>query len=400
MHHPRGYLTRFGMTLGLLMLLPVAAAWNSASFRGSEAVPLETLAPNEVFVTLGASQKQNVAIKIGYAEKMPAPKVGLFGGHQGQNWEASFLGPDEGEFFNYFYLIKPSLFELRDLLYYLASVGKLPTETVIVHVFTPATEWGRRFVAYQDANPLDVTLHASSLYAGAVGKVRHGLLVLDAVVRWVQGLFSYQSVLSGALGGGGQLVRLDMEACTRAIRHEATPLAGWRWAIFKMIPVSVLVKLGLLEVRDFCRHPELHTYLDYAIYRDGTTVYAPFLLGVPPTPYRPLDRRDRLRFGDEDDIAQALREMDGIVAGAGRRLVFYIPPLYRSGPYVPGPVDDIVDRAMAMVPGISVIDHRPLMPGAHLALDRMHFKAEYYHALIAEMRQRGLLGPVAGQNRK
>ena len=387
----RSYLIRFGFALGLLALLPALAAWKSSSFRDTESVPLASLKPDEVFVTIGTTQKQNVAMKIGYAEKSPPPKVGLFGGHQGQNWEAAFFGPGEDEFFNYFYLIKPSLLEVRDLLHYLASIDKLPTETVIVHIFTPANEWGRRYVVYQDANPLDVTLGAADLYQGPLGFFQYGLMMVDTFVRRVKGLVSYQNVLVGLLGGGGGVERLDMAACTRAIHQDAKPLTGWRWTLVKTVPVSVLVQLGFFEVGDFCRHPELLTYLDYALYRDGTTVYAPFILGKSPEPFKDTDRRDRLRFGDEEDFAQALRDIDRIVTGAGRRLVFYIPPLYRGKPYEPQTVDLIVDRALAMVPKIPVIDHRPMEIGSDLALDRMHFKQDYYDRLIAEMRDRGLL---------
>ncbi len=92
-------------------------------------------------------------------------------------------------------------------------------------------------------------------------------------------------------------------------------------------------------------------------------------------------------------MARYLEQIYTIVTeDSDRKVVFYIPPLYRAGePYRKKPVDRIMDAALEKVPFLPVIDHRPLNLPVKMFVDRMHMKPAYFRNLAKELRTRGLL---------
>lgn len=385
------HLRKFLIVLVPLLALPVLAALMSSTFRGHDWVDLSALGENEVYVPIGTTQQQNVAIKIGFAEHSGPPTVGIFGAHQAQNFGARHFDRPGESVFNYFFLVKPSLQEIRDFLFYLRSIDKLPSELVVVHVFTPAYQWGRRFVVFQGANPPDVTLSAAPLYTTAADRWDFFDGAVRALVQRLKSVFQYQNILVGLLGGGGKALPLDMGRCRAAMADAAQTIPAWRLALLRILPASVLINLGWLDVEDLCRAQPLLQYLDYSIFRDGQVLYTPWLAGAPAAPFRDTESRDRLRLGDDRLMARYLSEIRDIVERDGRRLVFYIPPANRT--YAPTIVDEIMDRTLALIPDIAVIDHRARGMSSGDFIDKMHMSSAYFDSLVAEMRQRGVLRP-------
>ncbi len=114
--------------------------------------------------------------------------------------------------------------------------------------------------------------------------------------------------------------------------------------------------------------------------------YAPRQLRDDPVPAS----RAALRFGDERKIARIMRTIDALGRRNGRTVVFFIHPVYavRRG----SQVDDIMTRALHLIPDLKIVDHRGRFTDAGYFFNYDHPGPAYYRALIGELRARDWLG--------
>jgi len=393
------YSIRFLLTLGLLMLLPLVAAMRMYDFRQDAALDMEQLKPGEAFVSMGATQRQRGQVKIGHLERAQTlPLVGAFGPHQIFNMAAEDIGLDAESFFNGTATTNPNLPEIRDYLYHLKTLGKLPSELVIVHLFTPANKWGRQYIEYNGANPLDVSWGAAGLNESWTDWLSFSANMADTAMQKLKEIFNYQNVLIGLLADGGGFQVMNIDACVAGFEQAASRPPAALWVLTKIVPTSILVRLGVLNTKDYCSFRTLHGMLDYSIFRDGRQFYAPFYL-EPPKPFQDADTKNRLQFGDDKKMARYLDQIYRIVTdGSDRKIVFYIPPVYRAEePYRRKIVDQIMDAALERMPRLPVIDHRSLNLSAEMFVDRMHMTSAYFEILAKELRQKGLLSSVRNE---
>ncbi len=393
------YVIRFLLTLGMRLVLPFVAALRTYDFRQDSNLALEQLGPGEAFVSMGATQRQRGQVKIGHMERVKTPpRVGVFGPHQIFNMAATDIGLNAETFFNGTSTNNPNLPEIRDFLYHLKTLGKLPSELVIIHLFTPADKWGRQYIEYSGANPLDVSWAAAGLNEDWTDWLLFAANMADTALQKLKEVFNYQNVLVGLLADGGGFHAMDIGACVAEFGKAAPRPPAALWVLTKIVPVSILVRTGVMDAKSYCSYRTLHGMLDYSIFRDGRQFYAPFYL-EPPKPFQDADIKDHLQFGDDRKMAHYLKQIYNIVTqGSDREIVFYIPPLYRAGePFRKKIVDQIMDAALTGIADLPVIDHRSMDLPASMFVDRMHMKPAYFEILARELRQKGLLSSAPGE---
>jgi hypothetical protein len=375
----------------------------------------------QTIVSMGPmlSRRQRSSVKLGYAERSSPPETGVFGNHQIQYFSArsAFEQPRPGQFFNYWYA-NLSLPEVRDYLAFLASIDRLPSRTVIIHITTPNNDNGQVIIDYGRlrALPADVEFFFEKQQRSAFDA--EWLFDLAAEIEFDIGYrVDWKTVISNLVTliyGDRRYVVFDRRTCAdiRAARQAARPtlesgsLAGGfleragamsQSFFFKVLSWATTVDL----VAAYCRGETVSDIrfdgfegfrLDgFEGYRfDGSS------FGVRDNALRKNENplvpsRSALKPGDEHLIATYMRQVIGIVERAGRVPVFLITPVFESERW--SAADQIFSRALALVPEANVIDHRKQFREARYFHSYDHPNEAYFREVAVEMRSRGYLPP-------
>jgi len=129
-----------------------------------------------------------------------------------------------------------------------------------------------------------------------------------------------------------------------------------------------------------------------ALRRDGSQFVPPAADRTPIVQNEnPLKEADRvLRAGDEGAIAREIRAINAIGIRKGARVVFLVPPVYEMDRH-DSVVNRIFDRALALAPDVTVIDHREMRSNISFFESGIHASPRYYRLVGEELRSRGFV---------
>jgi hypothetical protein len=381
----RSWLIRFALTLGILTALAVWAAQRLPTYRDP---PLDFLAmpQGQYFDTGGLTRRQNGGLKLGFAETHNPPPVGVFGNHIISFFGAdAFDAPERGEvFFNYGYA-NLSLPETITMLRHLEALGRLPTRLMIVSITPPNADNGRFIIDHGDELPPDMALR-TALRPGsppAPGALA-GALWRTLEVR-LHEVFNYNTLILALLQSESRVRETGPVGC---VLHPPS-----RPAWLDALPWTVRSVLGRYRYNTPCADEEW----DWTLRRDGS-FNPPKVSGEPMRNHDPLLEVDRdLRAGDEGEIARHLLAIDEIGRRNRIRVVFLVTPVFETDRR-DSVVNQVFDRALALTPGLEIIDHRHMHDDPALFVDSLHPGPAYFRLVADELRRRGFLGegePVA-----
>lgn len=382
----RRYAIAFAAAFGLLLGFALWANSRLVDLRG-EPIDFGALGPSELIVEQGLTRAQAGGLKIGYLERFPPPRIGLFGNHQVQYFGADALParPSPGLFFNAWYA-NLSLTELLDLLRYLEAEGKLPTETILVQATTPNNDNGRYILGYSGELPPDLVG-----YGGATDSA--SLLVRadhwrNAVEQALHRVFNYSTVIFGLAGTAHQDRVVDIAGCNATAQAEPQ---GFGERLLAALPATVRQQVGAVGGAGAYCDPVLW---GQAFRADGSHD-GRFIRAHPNRDENPLDPSDtRLRPEHEAELVATLKDLAAIGTRNGLRVILVIPPVYESARH--STVNKVFSDALAEVPELEVIDHRGAFGEARYFINYDHPGPAYFAALGEELDRRGVLpaGPA------
>jgi hypothetical protein len=376
----RRWLAAFGLTLACLT---GTALWLYLRLPGYRhpAFDFRSLKPGESFNAQGLTRRQDGSLKLGFAESYPAPEIGAYGNHVIGHFGSDAFGraPDPAYFFNYGYA-NLALPELNAFLRHLERLGRLPRRLAIVQITAPNNDNGRYIVDWGNELPPDVVLEG--LRGGSFGYLGQAAVAAARLfVNELHEVLNYNTAMLSLVQGGPEHRVVSAAAC-----------AGGAPAWLLRLPSALRGVVGPRLGRAFYCLPH---YWWYGYRRDGSNTAPVGAEGEGARPLvqneNPLKRSERaLKAGDERTIAHYLRAIDAIGRRNGVRIVFMVPPVYETDRR-DSVVNQVFDRALALVPEIAVLDHRGLGSDPTLFSDYNHPGPKYYRMVVDELRRRGFL---------
>lgn len=309
------------------------------------------LKPNERLVVLQLPRDQLGAIKIGYLKNYPMPEVVLFGNHVFRHFSENAFPKDRPDnyFFNAWYA-NFSLSEIYLTLAHLEQHGRVPKK-VIVQVTTPNNDIGDHVINFGGELPTQYLTRDAIAHSLADGQYSW---VGQAIISLLKGRISFSVFLTMPATGEDLSKRVvDVTNCPPAL---------------ELCQPRVL-RFGLRADG---------AYDEHELWRD------PLVLNGDSAGYS-----QKLFPGDESNIADLFNRIDRLVRRNGGQAVFVIPPVYEEVRETE--VDAIFNRALAMLEGIAIIDHRPLRSRADLFINYDHPNGAYFRLLADELSAKGFL---------
>jgi hypothetical protein len=313
--------------------------------------------PYEVMMPKRITRRQEAELKIGFAETSRPTEIGLFGNHQIQYFDTRAFDPQAAAkanlqggqqfFFNHWFA-DLTMIDLLDYLTYLESIDKLPSKLIIVAITTPNNDNGLHILGRSWHLPPDIRYFTERRVT-----VRQ---LADLAAQQSENVFfaakyytDYMAMISALEGASRTLQVHDTRICEGSRRTDPRerrgPLAD--------LPVpGMLVNLFAPPVQtEFCWSAVNPFRPDGATEQDFVKS-AELVLNE-----NPLDsRRTALHVGDDEQIANVMRAIEGIGRRTGRKVLFLIPPVYETKR--PSPADDLFSAALARVPELNVLDQR------------------------------------------
>ena len=352
----RRWLVIFGSTLAALVALATASHLRLETFRDPP-FDFYVLKADEFFNVYGLTRRQEGSVKLGFAEARPAPAIGVYGNHIIQYFGADAFGGSEdsaqgtppAQLFNYWYA-NLSLPEIESYLRQIERAGNLPKKLLLVQITPPNADNGRFIINRGNELPLDVALSGASpeLKSSLAGIASLAWL---AISNTLHEILSYNTFILGIVQTRHSDRLISPSSCQSETR------AWW-----KSLPSSVRRLVGMAAGRDFfCQR---HTWWG-AFRRDGSVdpnfredEFSPTTQLVANED--PLSETDRgINAGDETSIARYLRNIDEIGRRNGVRVAFVVPPVFETD-RSQSAVNQVFDRALALVREIALIDHRSM----------------------------------------
>ena len=361
-----------------------------------QAVDFFKLPREKVIVTADLTRRQIASIKLGFLESSDPPEVGMFGNHVFQFFNLEdFAVTDRRYFYNYWYA-NLSLSELRDLISHAASIGKLPTKTILVQLTTPNNDNGLNVIGYRGELPFElISLRQVGSFRDFVSQAEELTAGLFAELYF---RLAYSSAIISLNGVRNQTLAsriLNEPDCARKRLADAPPLTIGNSVLDRM-PMRARFMLASADTMaaywsgQFCNVERMKDSLRF----DGST-NPRYLGGELVRDENPLGAIDRninqrvLRSGDEAEVASLLMQIDKIGRDAGRRVVFIVPPVYESERA--SIVDTIFSRALRLAPQVTMIDHRGMRDDPANFVHYDHPSQVYFRKLVAELRAKGLV---------
>lgn len=382
----RRWITVYGTTLGTLIVLAVVLALSIPSYR-KPAIDFYAINRGAIFNVHGLTRRQEGSVKLGFAEVHTPPEIGVYGNHIISHFGADAFGrpEDTAFFFNYFYA-NLSLPEIHLYLRHIERLGRLPRKMILVQITPPNADNGRFIINRGDELPPDVLL--SDLRMGQLGgNIRQfAAATWELTNNWLHQILNYNTVILGSIQGKSYKDRIVGQAlCPADMRIRLTGL-----------PIAVQNIVG-----PFVGHPFYclrRTW--WAGFRRDGSVDANFR-GDETSPGQsrvapildeyPLNESERdLGPGEEADIARYIQAIHQVAHEHGIKIVFIVPPVYESDRRE-SLVNRIFDRALTLIPGIEVLDHRHLHTDPTLFITSLHPSPKYFRIVVDELRRRGFV---------
>lgn len=361
------------------------------TFYGDDSFDFGQLTGARVLAFSGLTRAQAASVKLGYVlgHHFTSPQVGIIGNHQARHFtaEAFDTRPEDNYFFNYVYA-DLSLPKLRRYAEYMTDVDRLPTDTVIVQITTPNNDNGAVILDSKELLPIWM----ERPWHNAFSDFRGSADMLHSYLQYSMfEALDYTTILLGLFMSGRQVHVVDTALCAQGKDGVVEVKDLGSVGPFGHFLASVNVGRGSmfgvmagLDRRSLCR-PD---YLHLAYQADGSEFAA--IRKPPIIDENDVNARKRaLSFGDEKRIAALMRSIDAAISASGRKCVFLIPPVYETERQTI--VDQIFDKALSLVPNLTVIDHRHLRLPENAYLGYDHPGLTYYRILAQELRAKGLI---------
>jgi hypothetical protein len=375
----RRWLVSFGLSLAVLAGLALLL---SARLPGYRDPPFDFRAMNsdQLFVLHQLTRRQGGAIKVGFAEGYDPPEIGLYGNHIFQFFGSDAFGRDDSTklFFNYWYA-NLSLPEVYRYLRHIEQLGRLPTKLILVQITSPNLDNGHFIINFGNELPPDLLLRGNEGDGLMDKATRIGETAWNITENWLHQTLNYNTfILSPLQETSGKRV-VDPGSC----RNEEIDKPR---SFFRRLPNSVQQIFAVYKGQYFCQR----RMWSGAFRNDGSTdpAYADTRLMRDEDSLRDSDRG--LVAGDEYKIARQMGEIDAIGRRHDIRVTFIVPPGYESD-RSDSVVNQIFDRALALVPEIAVVDDRSKHSDPSFFTDYHHPSPRYFRLLVQELRRRGIV---------
>jgi hypothetical protein len=368
----RHWLIAFGTTLGILVGLAIWLSLRIPSFR-DPAFNFYAMKQDEIFNVYGLTRRQEGAVKLGFAETYRSPEIGVYGNHIVAYFGAdAFDRPEDAEyFFNYFYA-NLSLPEIHRYLLHVARIGHLPKKLILIQITPPNADNGRFIINLGSELPPAVLLSGKL----STNPLPTAAAAWELVDNWLHEVLNYNTfILSLAQRGDYADRTVSPSTC-----HDE--ISEW----LRRLPTSLVMAIGVsVRSRVFCQR----RLWGGAIRRDGSNSEPDEKLIVQnEDPLRESERG--LRAGDEHEIARQMWAINAVGARLGIKVVFLVPPVFETDRHN-SIVNQILDRALAIVPELAIIDHRNVHSNPSLFKTGIHPSALYYRTVVEELRRGGFI---------
>ena len=377
----RRWLIVFGLALASFLGLVL---WSNSRLTNFRDPPFDfrAMTPDELFVVDGLTRRQEGSVKLGFAEACDPPEIGSYGNHIARYFGSDAFGRagDNSYFFNYWFA-NLALPEIYRYLRQIELLGRLPKRLILVQITSPNIDNGLFVINFGHELPPDLLRIGSE--GGTILETASsvGDFAWQVTENWLHETLNYSTFL---LGFGRREDRdrvIDPTRCRTA--EDGVSLQEF----VRFAPQIVRDFLANYVMQgDFCRR----AYWTGAIRRDGSTdakyAHAPLILDE----YR-LDEKERgLNSGDESEIAGQMRAIAALGARHGVKVAFVVPPAFESN-RDDSVVNQVFNRALALAPELTVIDHRQLRSDPSLFVDYRHPSPKYFRLLADELRRRGVI---------
>ena len=340
-----------------------------------------------VFSTPKIPRKQSIQIVIGQMERYAPPEIGIFGNHQIQYFSENAFSDTRfrgRKFFNYHYA-NIALPELSQLLKWAAMNDLLPSDLVIVQITTPNNDNGGKILT-------DTLLLPGDIRQGDLSYSINNDLIEYTIPYFIHSFrfefsrrISWEGLASQILGGDQyQYVVRGKDYCFIG-RDENSAEKGF-YDLAREFSVEFLGGAMLNAIDRFSGQgawsPCAKDRPLAGRFRDGSSPYPKNR--KPVLNEQELDMESAyLNDGDEFEIARLMTEINEVVSGAGRKLVFLVPALYETERV--SIANKIFDKALRIYGRDNVVDHRGLRLGAEYFFDYDHAHDKYFGIVAAEL---------------
>jgi hypothetical protein len=371
------YMILFAVGFLSLLGLALLADHRAGDYR-QNTIDFSALSKSELVIEQGMTRNQAAALKIGYIEQHEPPKIGVFGNHQIQYFNSSAFGKSYGpnDFFNFWYA-NLSLTENLDLLRYLESINKLPTQTILIQVTTPNNDNGAYILGYNGELLRDLVKFGTTQSETLSSRWTHWF---QATQQKMLQVFNYSSLISGLIGGGGDSRIIDTQACVKVTDPAKNGVSGF----YQHLPKILRQMIGLISKQEIYCDPKLWSK---AFSNDGSHD-GRYIQATPILNQNVLDpRRARLQSNDFPELVTTLKAIQALGQRNDRTVVLIIPPVYETNRI--SSVDRVFDRALSQVANLIVQDDRRSLPGKDAFVNYDHPNHRYFSKLAKVLKNRG-----------
>lgn len=387
------------------------AVWASArvpTFRGEEAIRFDRMSNDEVIIRAGLTRRQLVYLKIGYVERLQQLGIsqygiGVFGSHQVKYFSSEAFGWEatDRKFFN-FWAAANRLHDEANYLEFLQERNALP-DVLLMAITTPNNDNGGAMIGSDPNMPIS-RIEFSDYFQAFQSRDWDRLgfyatLVPQLVDRETSNIFNYITFLIG-LFRGDQVSIVDLKECadilagkssSRETEHNSS-VVSW---LMKRMPQTVKNAFGKTDIGFYCQPARLQS----SVRADGSSHFEHDKLILNQRIL--ADANSEIRFGDEDKIVSALLRIYGIAETAGRKIAFFVPPVYETERY--GLADRVFSRALEILRDEHPEVFRVLIDDRYAGRGRPeifniydHPNRSYYLELVDKLRDLGVIGQFQG----
>src|SRR5579862_6563346 len=378
----RRWLAVFAVTLCVLIGSVLWSDSRLVSFR-DQPFDFYSMRWGELFIVDGLTRRQEGTVKLGFAETHEPPEIGLYGNHIFRFFSSEAFGrPGDASYFFNFQFANLALPEIYRYLLHIEAIGHLPKKLILVQITSPNLDNGLFIINFGYELPPDLLL----VGAGGEGWMeqisRYGAYAWEIGENWLHEILNYAPFILSFMQDRYSNRVIDPSTCKPVDLADSVP-SFFRHAPF--VVQNLLASAGI--VKNYCDKDHWWP----ALRRDGSN--DPIYLDKPLVKdQEPLTDSERgLNAGDEYEIARQMRAIDAIGRRHGVKVVFVVPPAYESN-RDDSVVNQIFNRALAMIPDLAVIDNRDMRSDPSLFVDYLHQSPKYFRLLAAELHRRGFTG--------
>ena len=310
------------------------------------------------------------------------PEIGLYGNHVFRFFGSDAFGrPNDASFFFNFEFANLALPEIYRYLLHIEQTRRLPKKLILVQITSPNIDNGEFIINFGYELPPDLLKVDTTGDGPLENAFDFGVFAWQVIENWLHETFNYSTFVLSFVQDENKKRVINPGICQSL---NSTELASY---LFRHAPSTLQDQLSRLGIdMNYCRPGHWWP----AFRRDGSND-AKYSTKALIMNEEPLNNSTRaLHAGDEYEIARQMRAINAIGDRNNTKVVFVVPPAFeanRDGSIV----NQIFNRALAMVPDLIVIDDRNMRNDRSLFVDYLHPSPIYFQLLASELRRRGFI---------